>query len=42
MTPELLEAGAEARSRAITRFATSGEPVFNQGVALYVEDLKVA
>ncbi|HEV6965745.1 MULTISPECIES: urea ABC transporter ATP-binding protein UrtD [Roseateles] len=42
MTPELLEAGAEARSRAITRIATAGEPIFNQGVALYVEDLKVA
>ena len=42
MTPELLEAGAETRSRAITRIATAGEPVFNQGVALYVEDLKVA
>jgi len=42
MTPELLEAGSEARSRALTRIATSGEPVFNQGVALYVEDLKVA
>jgi urea transport system ATP-binding protein len=42
MTPELLEAGAETRSRAITRIATAGEPIFNQGVALYVEDLKVA
>jgi urea transport system ATP-binding protein len=42
MTPELLEAGAETRTRALTRIATSGEPVFNQGVALYVEDLKVA
>jgi urea transport system ATP-binding protein len=42
MTPELLEAGAEAHARALTRIATSGEPVFNQGVALYVEDLKVA
>lgn len=42
MTPELLEAGAETRSRAMTRIATAGEPVFNQGVALYVEDLKVA
>jgi urea transport system ATP-binding protein len=42
MTPELLEAGAEARSKALTRIATAGEPVFNQGVALYVEDLKVA
>ncbi|MCE4554684.1 urea ABC transporter ATP-binding protein UrtD [Pelomonas cellulosilytica] len=42
MTPELLEAGAEAHARAFTRIATSGEPVFNQGVALYVEDLKVA
>ena len=42
MTPELLEAGAESRARAFTRIATAGEPVFNQGVALYVEDLKVA
>jgi len=42
MTPELLEAGSEARSRALTRIATAGEPIFNQGVALYVEDLKVA
>lgn len=42
MTPELLEAGAQSRSRALTRIATAGEPVFNQGVALYVEDLKVA
>ena len=42
MTPELREAGAETRSRAITRIATAGEPIFNQGVALYVEDLMVA
>ncbi|MCF8206285.1 MAG: urea ABC transporter ATP-binding protein UrtD [Methylotenera sp.] len=42
MTPELLEAGAQVRSRAITRVATAGEPIFNQGVALYVEDLQVA
>ena len=42
MTPELLEAGAETRSRAFTRIAIAGEPIFNQGVALYVEDLKVA
>jgi urea transport system ATP-binding protein len=42
MTPELLEAGAEAHARAFTRIATSGEPVFNQGVALYVEGLKFA
>ncbi len=42
MTPELLEAGAEAQARALTRIASAGEPVFNQGVALYVEDLKVA
>ena len=42
MTPDLLEAGAETRSRAITRIATAGEPIFNQGVALYVEELKVA
>ncbi len=42
MTPELLEAGAEFRARAFTRIATAGEPVFNQSVALYVEDLKVA
>ncbi|RTL33860.1 MAG: urea ABC transporter ATP-binding protein UrtD [Burkholderiales bacterium] len=42
MTPDLLDAGAETRSRAITRIATAGEPIFNQGVALYVEDLRVA
>jgi len=42
MTPELLEAGAEARSRSLTRVVTEDGPVFNQGVALYVEDLKVA
>lgn len=42
MTPDLLDAGAEIRSRALTRIATAGEPIFNQGVALYVEDLKVA
>jgi urea transport system ATP-binding protein len=42
MTPELLEAGAEARTRALTRVVTEAGPVFNQGVALYVEDLKVA
>lgn len=42
MTPELLEAGAQARSRALTRVLTDTGPVFNQGVALYVEDLKVA
>ena len=42
MTPDLLEAGVETRSRAITRVATAGRPIFNQGVALYVEDLKVA
>lgn len=42
MTPELLEAGAEAHARALTRVLTDDGPVFNQGVALYVEDLKVA
>ena len=42
MTPDHLEAGVETRSRAITRVATAGRPIFNQGVALYVEDLKVA
>jgi urea transport system ATP-binding protein len=42
MTPELLEAGAAARARALTRVLTDDGPVFNQGVALYVEDLKVA
>jgi len=42
MTPELLEAGAQAHSRALTRVVTDTGPVFNQGVALYVEDLKVA
>ena len=42
MTPELLEAGAQARARSLTRVLTDEGPVFNQGVALYVEDLKVA
>jgi urea transport system ATP-binding protein len=42
MTPELMEAGAEARARSFTRVVTDDGPVFNQGVALYVEDLKVA
>ncbi|WP_422016820.1 urea ABC transporter ATP-binding protein UrtD [Roseateles sp.] len=42
MTPELMEAGAEARARSLTRVVTDDGPVFNQGVALYVEDLKVA
>ena len=42
MTPELLEAGAEAHARSLTRVLTDDGPVFNQGVALYVEDLKVA
>ncbi|HEY1132419.1 MAG TPA: urea ABC transporter ATP-binding protein UrtD [Roseateles sp.] len=42
MTPELLEAGAAARSRALTRVVNESGPVFNQGVALYVEDLRVA
>ncbi len=42
MTPELLEAGAETRARALTHFVEGDEPIFNQGVALYVEDLKVA
>ena len=42
MTPELLEAGAEARTRSLTRVVTEVGPVFNQGVALYVDDLKVA
>jgi urea transport system ATP-binding protein len=42
MTPELLEAGTETRRRLMTQLATTGEPVFNQGVALYVEELKVS
>jgi len=42
MTPELMEAGAEARERSLTRVLTHDGPVFNQGVALYVEDLRVA
>jgi urea transport system ATP-binding protein len=42
MTPELLEAGSEARARSLTRVVSDDGPVFNQGVALYVEDLKVA
>jgi len=42
MTPELLQAGAQAHARALTRVLTDDGPVFNQGVALYVEELKVA
>ena len=42
MTPELLQAGAQAHARALTRVLTHDGPVFNQGVALYVEELKVA
>jgi urea transport system ATP-binding protein len=38
----LMEAGSAARARALTRVLTDSEPVFNQGVALYVEDLRVA
>jgi urea transport system ATP-binding protein len=41
MTPELMEQGAQARARMQTRLLDAGKPVFNQGVALYVEDLKV-
>jgi urea transport system ATP-binding protein len=42
MTPELMEAGAESRARMQTVVAHGGKPVFNQGVALYVEDLRVS
>lgn len=42
MTPELMEAGAQARTRMQTVVAHGGKPVFNQGVALYVEDLRVS
>jgi len=42
MTPELMEAGAEAKARSLTRVLLDDGPVFNQGVALYVEELKVA
>ncbi len=42
MTPELMEAGAQARARMQTQIAQAGVPVFNQGVALYVEDLRVS
>lgn len=42
MTPELMEAGAQARARLQTQVAHGGRPVFNQGVALYVEDLRVS
>ncbi|MFO1227290.1 urea ABC transporter ATP-binding protein UrtD [Roseateles sp.] len=42
MTPDLLEQGSASRQRMLTQHATSGEPIFNQGVALYVEDLKVS
>ncbi len=41
MTPDLMEAGARARARLLTQVAHGGQPVFNQGVALYVEDLRV-
>ncbi|WP_374433499.1 urea ABC transporter ATP-binding protein UrtD [Inhella sp.] len=42
MTPDLMEAGAQARARLQAQVLARGEPVFNQGVALYVEDLRVA
>jgi urea transport system ATP-binding protein len=42
MTPELMEAGAAARAKLLTQVADGGQPVFNQGVALYVEDLRVS
>jgi urea transport system ATP-binding protein len=42
MTPELMEQGAAARARLQTRIAQAGLPVFNQGVVLYVDELKVA
>jgi urea transport system ATP-binding protein len=42
MTPDLMEAGAQARARLQTQVAHRGQPVFNQGVALYVEDLRVS
>ncbi|MBN8505211.1 MAG: urea ABC transporter ATP-binding protein UrtD [Burkholderiales bacterium] len=42
MTPDLMEAGFEARTRLQTRIEHAGKPVFNQGVALYVDELKVA
>ncbi len=42
MTPELLEAGSSARARMQTVLLQHGQPVFNQGVALYIEELKVS
>jgi urea transport system ATP-binding protein len=42
MTPELMEAGAQARTRMQSHVRDSSRPVFNQGVALYVEDLRVS
>jgi urea transport system ATP-binding protein len=50
MTPDLMEAGAKARAAyeerrkagGYGRQLIAGEPVFTQGVALYVEDLTVS
>jgi urea transport system ATP-binding protein len=42
MTPDLMEAGAQSRARMQHLVAHRGQPVFNQGVALYVEDLRVS
>lgn len=42
MTPELMEAGAAARARMQTVLLQHDQPVFNQGVALYIEDLRVS
>jgi len=42
MTPELMEAGSQARARMQQLVLDSGQPVFNQGVALYIEDLRVS
>jgi urea transport system ATP-binding protein len=50
MTPDLMEAGAKARAAYEQRRAAggygrpvqAGQPVFTQGVALYVDDLTVA
>ncbi len=42
MTPELMEAGSAARARMQTLVMEGSKPIFNQGVALYVEDLRVS
>ena len=49
MTPDLMAAGAEARTKAAQQAQAGGgrafvsqEPYFGQGVALYLEDVTVS